>query len=171
MQASRAALPVTRALRTAPPAYSRGGGVSSIAYGGTYPLSRLRILEPTLAPLSMSLFAYSKFVPGDPVASAPPAVEFSIAISNSANEPVPVAALFVLPFGAVNDCQRSEAPNSSTSIQAASASDCLHACANATVAASRHQGQQSCAAWNFHRATGTCVLLETVPLMAWAGKF
>lgn len=155
---------VTRALRTAPPPFaSSGGGVSALAYGGTYPLSRLRVLEPALAPLTVSLFAYSKFVPGDPAASAPPAVVFSLAVSNSAAVAVPVSALFVLPFGAINDCMRSEAGNGTVSVPAASAAECLHACAAAATTGS------PCASWNFHRASGSCVLLLGVPLVAAAG--
>lgn len=166
--APSSATPVTRALRTSPPPFVGGQGVTSLVYGGTYPLSRLRVLEPAFSPLSATLFAYSKFVPGNPSASSFPAIEFTMALSNPAAEAVSVAALFVLPFGAINDCQRAESQDS-TVTNASSAADCLHRCADAS-SLSTSPSDPPCAAWNFHHASGACVLLSSVPLVSWAGK-
>jgi uncharacterized protein (DUF608 family) len=141
-----------RALRTSPPAYA-APGVTSIAYRGSYPVSRLDIDDATFtsAGLSGSLYFYHHLVPGDSPTSSTPAAVFSLSITNNGASPATASLLFTIPFGGMTDCRRVDAQYMYNSSQA-SAADCQSACASAPPS-------ESCAAWNFN--AGTCVLLSS----------
>lgn len=145
-----------RALRTSPPAYA-APGVSSIAYRGSYPVSRLDISDDTLsaAGLSASLFAYHHLVPGDSPTSAAPAVVFSLLVTNGGSSPANVSLLLQVPFGGMSDCSRVDAKYASNSSQP-NAAACQSACASAPPS-------ESCAAWNFYE--GTCDFLSNAGRM------
>jgi len=70
--------------------------VSQIEYAGAYPVSRLRVTDPDL-PIQVDLFAYSEWVPGDPRASATPAIFFTFRLSNPLHRTVETAVCFNLP--------------------------------------------------------------------------
>ena len=150
------------ALRTSPPPYA--AGVASLTYRGAYPVGRLDVGAPALAAagLQVSLFAHHRLVPGDSPASAAPAATFTLTVSNSGASPAELALLLMAPLGGMADCKRTGgrvvgAP------AAASAADCLHACA----------ATAGCAAWNFDAGGGggggaACTLLDAALLMVYA---
>jgi len=67
-------------LRTQPP--SGFPGVQQIQYGGAYPVSRLKISDPSIPGIETTLFAYSEFFPGNANASATPAFVISLNLYN-----------------------------------------------------------------------------------------
>jgi hypothetical protein len=154
---------VARVLRTAPPPFAAGagaGGVSSLAYSGAYPAARL---APAAAdfPVPVALYAYSKLVPGDPAASAAPAIVFTAAASNPTPAAVNLSLVFVSPLAAVADCARPSAAPPVANLTTATAAACLHACAAAP----------ACASWTWSGAGGgggggggACRLAPDVPL-------
>lgn len=146
---------VAKALRTSPPSFA--DGVSSLTYSALYPLARL---SPSVNDfgIPVSLFAYSKLVPGDPVASAAPSVSFSLAISNTGSEPINVSLYLSVPFGAVNDCARTSS-SLVTNLTTADFATCLTACSNNTL----------CASWTWISETGSCRLAKDVPLSTHSG--
>ena len=146
---------VARALRTAPPPFA--AGVDQIAYSGAYPLSRLAASAADL-PFGVTLYAYSKLVPGDPAASAAPAVAFTLALSNPTAAPVNVSLMFALPLAAVNDCARTTKTPLGNATAVAGYADCLAACA----------ATSGCASWTYSGPAGTCVLAADVPLSIFA---
>ncbi len=147
---------VGRAIRTAPPAYA-APGVASIAYTGTYPVSRLAVNDSaTLAAnsLSASLFAYHHLVPNDSPTSSRPAAVFTFVLTNSGAAAANVSFMFQLPMGAMRDCRRVDyAPMSSSILPGYAA--CLHTCG------------KGCGAWNFDTATGNCTLLPSAGKMVY----
>jgi len=149
--------PVARALRTAPPAYA-APGVAALAYSGTYPASRLSVREepsPFGAGVAVDLFAYSVLKPGDEQTSSAPAVAFSLRVANGGAADADVALYLALPWGAINDCDRTG--NSSSvfaTAPAASAAACAAACAAAAA--------PLCGAWTFS-AAGNCSLTADAP--------
>jgi non-lysosomal glucosylceramidase len=126
-----------RALRTHAPAFAVG--VDQIAYSGSYPLSRLRVIDDSLA-LEPTLYAYSRLIPSDEAASAVPAVAFTLTVRNPSAQPARAALFFNLPFGAINDCAR-VTPGSQRGAAAGSAVECMHMCADPA---------RACAAWSFN---------------------
>ena len=152
---------VTRAIRTAPPAYA-SPGVSELTYRGTYPVGRLDIIDPSSLSetgLTLSAFVYHHFVPSDAPTSSAPAVVFTLTITNDGTSPANASFLFQLPFGAMSDCSRVDFNPSVTSVTT-TAAECLHSCAAA--------GSADCAAWNWASATGTCDLLPSAGRMVFA---
>jgi non-lysosomal glucosylceramidase len=148
--------PVTRAIRTHPPAYAQG--VPQLAYSGAQPLSRLGINDPALAAAGVgaTLYAYSTLVPGDMRASAFPAVTFTLALQNTdPTNAANVSFLLAIPFGAVENCGRNSDNTTSLTRGVASFVDCLHSCAAAGTA---------CASWTYVGAQSACVLNADVPL-------
>eukprot|EP00048_Salpingoeca_helianthica_P016203 m.230998 g.230998 ORF g.230998 m.230998 type:complete len:1044 (-) comp18208_c0_seq1:66-3197(-) len=128
----------TRALRTHAPPFATG--VDQLAYSGSYPLARLRVIDDSVS-LEPTLYAYSRLIPSDEVASAVPAVAFTLTVRNAGAAPARAALFFNLPFGAINDCARlSTASPSGTATPSATA--CMHACAEAKAPA--------CAAWSYN---------------------
>lgn len=146
---------VARALRTAPPPYA-APGVAQLAYSGAYPLSRLAVNDAVL-PINVTLYAYSKLVPGDPAASAAPAVAFSVTLTNPTAAALNASLMFALPLAAVNDCARvTKAPlGNATAVSGYAA--CLAACSAAA----------GCASWTLS-AAGLCTLAADVPLSVFA---
>jgi non-lysosomal glucosylceramidase len=159
---------VTKLVRTQPPGYAPAAvsGVDAIQYSGSYPVSRLQLLDTAL-PVQASIFAFSKLVPGDPEASALPAIAFTVVITNPTSAPVNVSFLATLPLPAINDCARS-GTNVSAVTAAANASQCLNLCSAAG---------PLCASWTYSptsplAAGGNCTLNRDVPLSVFsAGAF
>lgn len=142
----------TGIVRTHPPAYAAGSGVSQIGYSGAYPMSRLSLNDPRL-PLQSNVFAYSTLVPGDMQSSAYPAAVLTLAASNpSSTQAYTAQWTFVLPFGAINDCRR-PSTNVSATVTVAGYAACLHEC-SATA---------DCASWSYNVASGACALARDVP--------
>jgi len=152
---------VARALRTAPPAYAAGAGVSALTYSALYPLARLAAPAADFAPAALAgpleLFAYSKLLPGDPVASAAPAVVFTLAVANAGDAPLEASLFLSLPLASVNDCARASALPLVANLSAPDAAACLAACAATAPGA--------CASWTWSSpAAGGCRLARDVPL-------
>ena len=152
---------VARALRTAPPSYADGAGVSALTYGGLYPLTRLTMNNATAdfvpAATAVSVFAYSKLVPGDPVSSAAPAIAFTLTVTNGGTAPLEASLFVSLPLGAVNDCaRRSKQPAVANVTGLAGPAQCLAACAAAA----------NCSSWTMDSVSqgGVCRLARDVPL-------
>jgi hypothetical protein len=146
---------VARALRTAPPPYAPG--VSALTYSALYPLARLGVQAGDFGAdaASVALFAYSKLVPGDPAASAAPAVAFTLALANAGRQPLTASLYLSLPLASVNDCaRRSAAPLVGNFSAPAGAAACLAACA----------AQAACASWTLLPAGAQCLLAADVPL-------
>ena len=151
-----------RLVRTHPPAWApAGAGVAQIAYSGSYPLSRLSIADPRLG--RADVFAYSALVPGDPAASAHPAVSFTLAATNEGAAAANVSFFVSVPFGGVNDCARTSKSGTGSSTVATYGA-CLAAC-NAAAAASTTAATAApaCASWTWTAATGLCELNADVP--------
>ena len=141
---------VARALRTAPPPYAQG--VSALTYAALYPLARLAAAEGDFPASGVGLYAYSKLVPGDPAASAAPAVVFSLALTNTGAQPLNASLFLSLPLASVNDCARhSAAPLANASGLTPAA--CLAACA----------ALQGCSSWTL-LPSGSCIMASDVPL-------
>jgi len=150
---------VARALRTAPPPYAAGAGASALAYAALYPLASLAFADAAadFAPApaaAVGAFAYSTLVPGDPSASAAPAVAFTLAVANAGDAPLDASFFLSLPLASVNDCaRRSRLPPVAPPAPAAGPAACLAACAAAP----------ACASWTL-AADGTCALAADAPL-------
>ena len=153
-----------RLVRTHPPAWApAGAGVAQISYSGSYPLSRLSIADPRLG--RADVFAYSALVPGDPAASAYPAISFTLSATNEGAAAANVSWMLSVPFGGVNDCSRAS-KSSAGSSTVASYGACLAAC-DAAASAS-----PACASWTWTAATGLCELNADVPHSVFsAGRF
>ena len=156
---------VARALRTAPPPYAAGAGASALTYSALYPLARLAVAAGDFGPdASVAAFAYSTLVPGDPAASAAPAVVFTLAVQNSGATPLDASFFLSLPLGAVNDCaRRSSSPPLANFSGLAGPAECLAACA----------ANANCSSWTFAGgAASVCRLARDVPLSVHeAGSF
>jgi len=141
---------VARALRTQPPSFATG--VTSLAYSGLYPLSRLAVADGDFgADVAVAAFAYSKLVPGDPVASSAPAIAFTLAVANAGASAVAASFFLSLPLGAVNDCARISSVPLLSNITTADYATCLAACSTTA----------GCASWTWN---GSCWLASDVPL-------
>jgi non-lysosomal glucosylceramidase len=155
---------VARLLRTSPPGWAPAGdGVSSLAYSGAYPVTRLTPAAGDF-PIPVALYAFSKLVPGDPVASAAPAIVFSIAASNPTASPVNLSLIFATPLAAVSDCARVSSTPPLSNMTTPTAAACLHACAAAA---------PSCASWTWNGdGAQECRLATDIPLSVYqAGAF
>lgn len=143
---------VARALRTSPPPYATGA--SALTYSALYPLARLAAAAGDFATgAEVAAFAYSKFLPGDPAASAAPAVAFTLAVANAGAEPLDASFYVSLPLASVNDCARHSAAPVGNATTTPDAAGCLAACAAAP----------ACASWTW-AAGGACRLASDVPL-------
>lgn len=143
-----------RLLRTSPPSFAVNSGVSSLTYSGIYPVTKL---TPSVDdfPMPLSLYAYSKLVPGDLVASTPPAIMFTVAATNpSVSTPMNLSLIFAMPLASVNDCARlsSTTPPLANITNVSTSAACLHACAANT----------ACLSWTW--IGNTCLLAADVPL-------
>lgn len=157
---------VAKALRTSPPPYAPG--VSSLNYSALYPLARLGLEDGEFGAGSGSTgvgaFAYSKLVPGDPAASAAPAVVFTLALSNAGSTPLNASLYLSMPLASVNDCSRHSTAASGASASTLVAnltglsgpSECLAACAASV----------DCASWTMvsPQEGGACLLANNIPL-------
>ena len=125
-----------RLVRTSPPDY--GSGVAQIAYSGSYPVSRLRIIDDSLE-MPTSVYGFSTHKPTDVQFSAIPAVVFTLVVENvQGDTPAQASFFFNLPLGAIKHCARI---SSSSGVVVQSQPDyatCLHSCAAAGT---------SCSSW------------------------
>lgn len=99
-------------------------------------------------------------VPGDPVASAAPAVAFTLALSNPTAADVNASFMFALPLAAVNDCARVTKSPVGNASAVSSYAGCLAAC----------RATAGCASWTYAPAPagGACTLAQDVPLSTYA---
>ena len=149
---------VTRAVRTAPPAYAADAAAAALAYSGSYPVSRLEIRDAALDAVSASVLAYSVFKPGSESEFAHPAVTFSLLVTNAGAAEATAELYFALPWGSINDCDRTgDGSTVTATAPAPDARACLATCAAAGAA---------CAAWTFAPVAGgggTCSLTRDAP--------
>lgn len=86
-------------LRTTPPAYGRamGAAVDALNFSGTYPLTRLQVLDSALGEsVNMEVFGYSKLQPGSLKNSSHPALVLTMKVHNpSDTTPVTTALMCV----------------------------------------------------------------------------
>ena len=144
--------PFARALRTQPPPYA--AGVSALSYSGAYPASRLRAEDPA-SPITAALFAYAPFTPGSEATMAHPAAAFSLRITSTSPNPLNVSLYLALPWGAINDCDRTaDGKNTISANPLPTAAACLQACAQL----------HGCAAWT-QGADGVCRLTSAPNLV------
>lgn len=156
LRVSRPSEGKAKVLRTHPPAYLAGNGVSEITFSGTYPVTKLALSEEEfVADAPVSLFAYSTLRPTDLEGSAYPAVVLTVAAENRGTEPMNVSFMLQLPFAAMTDCSRHGDGKGGAS-SAKSHVGCMHAC---------HESS-SCASWHFDVAKVLCTLNSDVPLTA-----
>lgn len=149
---------VAKSVRTHPP-----GGIpgidGSITYSGAYPVSRLSLADSSIpSGVGATVYAFTRFKPGDMQASGTPAIAFTLALNNSGtSQPLDVAFALALPWGGINDCARNSKA-SPASFSAPNAAACAQACAG---------NASTCASWT-HRAVsgggaGQCTLNPDVP--------
>lgn len=154
----------TKVLRTHPPAYLRGQGVSQLTFSGTYPVTKLALADAELAladddhlqDTPLSLFAYSTLRPTDLEGSAYPAIVFTLAAENTGHDPMNVSFMLHLPFAAMTDCARRGDGKGGDASSVHTHADCLHAC----------HATSKCNSWHFDVAPATCTLNSDVPLTA-----
>lgn len=155
---------VTRSIRTNPPPYA-GPGVAQIGYQGTYPVSKLSIVDPSSLgsnSVTADLYAYHHLVPNDSPTSSTPAAVFTLTVTNNGATTLNnISFMFQLPFGAMADCERVDYVPYTFTTQT-SYSNCLHTC----------QNDNNCASWNYNSNTNNCTLLPSAGKMVYsAGSF
>lgn len=147
-----------KVLRTQPPGYLAGHAVDSLNFGGTYPVTRLKVSDKRLEStgLSLALYAHSTFKPFNYEKSGFPALVLTLVASNpSLNTDTPVDFMFTLPAAGWTDCSRHGDGNGGQSA-ATTYSGCLHDC----------HSLDTCQSWQF--SDGKCTLNGDIPLTAHA---
>ena len=150
--------PVARALRTHAPAYTGpAASVAQLAYSGAYPVARLSPSDPALTPLlsAVSLYAYAPFTPGSEATMAHPAVAFTLTATSAATAPINLTLYLAVPWGAINDCDRTgDGKSTLSAAPQPSAAACLAACS----------ALPACAAWTYVVASQQCSLTSSPEL-------
>jgi len=150
-----------RAVRTNPQGWAEPG-VSQIKYQGTYPVSKLSIIDPSTlgaSNVSADLYFYHHLRPNDAPTSSRPASIFTLSVSNAGTAATNISLMFQLPFSAMQSCQRVDFKPTSTVSQPDYVS-CMQSCST------------NCAAWNFDNTTLTCELLPSAGRMIYSqGSF
>jgi len=146
-----------RSIRTNPQSWA-APGVGQINYQGTYPTSKLNLVDPTTlgaAGLLADLYFYHHLRPNDAPTSSRPASIFTLSVSNAGTSATNISLMFQLPFGAMQSCQRVDfKPTSSVSMP--DYASCMHACT------------EGCGAWNFDSTTLICELLPSAGRMIYS---
>ncbi|XP_068694647.1 uncharacterized protein [Montipora foliosa] len=144
---------IAKLLRTHPP---KGyPGVSSMAYSGSFPVSKLTVNDQPFDDLELDLFAISPLKPRDSKSSTTPAVAFSLRIKNPTENTVQVSFLLNLPLGIQPDTQRLGKPYAS--FKDLNATQCANLCVHGL----------ECMSWQVVTENQTCLLFNDVPLHAW----
>ena len=127
-------------------------GVSKINYHGAYPVSKLELVDDTLA-AKIDLYAYSIFRASDLNRSMTPAIIFSLNVENSNAYPISVDFMFNAPLSAQID----QARTSNQIIQEVVSS-------NFTTCVSLCDQNPKCASWQWQPIAQqpTCVLYSDV---------
>ena len=151
---------VARAIRTHAPAYAPSG-VEALEYSGAYPASRLSVVDAQVGTSlsSAQVFAYPVFTPGSEATMAHPAVAFSLVATNALATAVNVSLYMALPWGAINDCDRTgDGKNTLVTQPGLTLAQCLLLARNTS----------GCAAWTWKEdpqdALGTCTLTSDTNL-------
>lgn len=151
---------ITKILRTHPPSYASGQAVDSLTFGGSYPVTKLRVNDAALAAtgLDLDLYAYSTLKPFSYESSGLPAVALTLVANNPhQSAAVPLDFMFTLPAGGWTDCSRHGDGKGGDSA-ALNYTACMHDCHNSA----------TCQSWQF---TGNkCTLNSDVPLTAHADR-
>lgn len=143
---------VTKVVRTSPPTFGANiSGVDAISYSGSYPVTRLQISDSDLL-VNATIYAYSALKPGNMVASAAPAVWFTLAVDNPTGAPINASLFVSQPLASVNNCARPSSHVLNTS-SATTPAACLIACSKLA----------ACASWTFDCDSGACALASDVP--------
>ena len=96
-----------KVLRTHPPAAMAADAVAALNFSGTYPVTRLSVLDEALTQgAEVDAYAYSSLRPTDYNASAVPAAVMTMRVDNPTDKPINASFLFSLPAGAWTDCSR-----------------------------------------------------------------
>ena len=145
-----------RVLRTHPPASMADDAVAALNFSGTYPVTRLSVLDLALTQgATVDVYAYSSLKPTDYNASAVPAAVMTMRVENPTDKPVAASFLFSLPAGAWTDCSRVGDGKAGVS-SLDSPAGCMHGCG----------ASSTCASWQY--TAGTCTLNTDLPESAHA---
>ena len=139
-----------RLLRTHPNHSFRG--VDTIRYHGSYPVSKLEIIDYSLI-ANMNLYAYSILKPGNLNRSMTPAIIFSLNIQNPNDYPIEVDFMYNAPLSVQID-QTRLSKNVIQQIASNMYTQCISLC----------DQNPSCASWNWQMVNdqNTCVLYSDV---------
>ncbi len=131
-------------------------GVEALRYSGSYPVSRLSVMDSAFAPLanSLDLFGFSAYKANDMDASARPAIAFSLAVGSVAKNSDSADFMFQLPLNIEPDQHRPGTPISDhTVFNTPTSAECRSAC----------NANPACLSWNFDREIATCTLQKDAP--------
>ncbi|UJR11626.1 hypothetical protein I4U23_015807 [Adineta vaga] len=128
-------------------------GISTINYHGSYPVSKLELVDESLK-AKIDLYAYSVFRVGDLNRSMIPAIIFSLNVYNPNTYPISIDFMSTLPLSAQID-QTRQSNRTIQQISLANYTDCIVAC----------NDNPSCASWNWQMINDnpTCLLYDDVP--------
>lgn len=138
-------------------------GVQSIGYSGSYPVSKLSVKDDTFHGMKLDLFAHSAIYPRDSVASATPAITFTLHVKNPTKETTHVSFMLNLPLGIQKDTARFGNVKKSFKMKTADPAECATKCA----------AQHDCISWSVAMGTKekTCALKDSLPLHSWKPGF
>jgi non-lysosomal glucosylceramidase len=140
----------TRLIRTHPNHNFKG--ISTIMYHGSYPVSKLELIDPTLT-INMNLYVYSILKPGDLNRSSTPAIIYSLNIYNQNDYPISVDFMYNAPLSTQID-QIRLSKNVTQQVPSDTYVQCISLC----------DQNAACASWNWQLVANnyTCVLYSDV---------
>ncbi|CAF3641209.1 unnamed protein product [Rotaria socialis] len=140
----------TRLIRTHPNHYFKG--IDTIKYHGSYPVSKLELIDSTLI-ANMDLYAYSTLKVGDLNRSMTPAIIFSLNIENPNDYSISVDFMFNVPLSVQID-QTRLSKNVIRQITTNTYAECLSFC----------DQNNLCASWNWFITDNqnTCLLYSDI---------
>ena len=131
-------------------------GVESLRYSGSYPVSKLSVMDSAFAPLanSLDLFGFSAYKANDMDASARPAIAFSLTVGSVAEGSDSADFMFQLPLNIEPDQKRAGTPISDNAVlNIVTSAECRSAC----------NANSACLSWNFDRVNENCTLQKDAP--------
>jgi non-lysosomal glucosylceramidase len=146
-----------RAIRTHPETGIRG--VDGLRYGGTYPVSKLEVVDTQFTSLSANVYAFSAVHVGDMRASSRPGVAFALALENRGVKAVNVSFMVNLPLAVeVDQARRGTAIPEKDKLAAKTAEACRRLCLE----------EPNCLSWRWTASSATCLLQSDAPMNQYA---